>query len=148
MGESISLKTSELMAMIKEDCVIDKSQLDNESLRTPTLHGKYYGIYLEEKRILRAMEAEFQKLKKMKYDYYLGRCDDSVYEDNPLPLKISRQDLDIYLDADDDAQSLRNKIVVQQDKCDTVKSFIDRVLNQRSFHIRTAMDFIKWSNGG
>jgi hypothetical protein len=134
--------------MIQEDCVIDKSQLDNESLKTPTLHGKWYGIYLEEKRYLRAMEVEFKKLKKMKYDYYLGRCEDSVYEEEPLPLKITRADLDIYLDADETTQSFYNKIVIQQDKCDMIKTFIDRVLNQRSFHIRTALDFIKWSNGG
>ncbi len=148
MGESFDLKTSDLVQMIREDCVIDKSQLDNESIKTPTLHGKYYGLYLEEKRVLRAMEAEFQKLKKLKYDYYLGRSDDHVYEEEPLPLKISRQDLDIYLDADNAMQSLYNKIVVQQDKCDMLKSFIEKVLNQRSFHIKNAIEFIKWSNGG
>lgn len=148
MGENASLKTTDLLQMIKDDCIIDKSQLDIESLKTPSLHGKWYGLYLEEKRILRSMEVEFQKQKKIKYDYYLGRSEDSVYEDEPLPLKITRQDLDIYLDADESLQSIRSRIVVQQDKCDLLKSFIDRVLNQRSFHIRTALDFIKWSNGG
>lgn len=142
------MKISELVQMIKDDCIIDKSCLDDESLKTPTLHGKWYGIYIEEKRILRAIETEFQKNKKFKFDYYLGKCEDSVYNDNPLPMKITRQDLDIYLDADDTMQSLRNKIVLQQEKCEMIKSFIEKVINQRSFHIRTALDFIKWSNGG
>ena len=47
----------ELHDLWKEDSVIDKSELGDESLRTPTLHSKWLRVFSVERLQLKKMEA-------------------------------------------------------------------------------------------
>lgn len=133
--------------MIMSDSKVDMSDIAEESIKVIELHAKYLGFYQEEKKILILIEEEYRKLKLKKMEYYLGRAEDKVYEENPLHLKIPRQDLDFYLDADEELCDLKRKVLVSQNKVDMLKGFVEQNLNQRSHHFRNALQFLQWSSG-
>jgi hypothetical protein len=140
------MKIEEIRDLIEKDSVIDQSALDAESIRIPYLHSKWYGIFIDELKILKGIEQEWNRLVKEKTEYYLGKADDSVYEQKPLYHKVLKQDLDVYLKADDDLMKLEGKRSIQQIKVDMIEEFI-KSINQRSFNIRNAIEFMKFKNG-
>lgn len=141
------MKLKEIQEMIMSDSKVDMSDIAEESIKVIELHAKYLGFYQEEKKILILIEEEYRKLKLKKMEYYLGRAEDKVYEENPLHLKIPRQDLDFYLDADEELCDLKRKVLVSQNKVDMLKGFVEQNLNQRSHHFRNAIAFLNWSQG-
>lgn len=141
------MKLSEIQEMILSDSKIDMSNISEESIKTISLHAKYLGFYQNEKTIFFLIEEEYRKLKLKKMEYYLGRAQDKVYEETPLHLKIPRQDLEFYLDADDELCNLKRKVIMTQNKIDMLKGFIEQNLNQRSHHFRNALQFLQWSSG-
>jgi hypothetical protein len=140
------MKFSDLFVMIEEDSKLDYSALDAESLKIPYLHGKYYPLFIEEARLHKKVSNEYKALKKFKSEYYLGRCEDKVYEEFPLQLKVLRSDLDTYLDADPELAALDEKLDTQKRKVEMLESFI-KSLNSRGFNIKSAIDFMKFKNG-
>lgn len=141
------MNNEEIQEMMKKDSVLDYSNLDEEALNTPNLHCKWYGIYLSENRVLKNYEFKLSKLKKEKFEYYTGRSDDAVYEEKPLFLKINKQDLELYVDADEEYQILQGKVFIQSEKVKMILDFIKNVINCRSFFIRDAISFIRFKNG-
>ena len=141
------MKLSEIQEMIISDSRIDMSDIAEESIKVIELHAKYLGFYQDERRVLLLIEEDYRKLKLRKMEYYLGRAEDRVYEENPLHLKIPRQDLEFYLDADDELCDLKRKVTITQNKVDMLKGFIEQNLNQRSHHFRNALQFLQWSSG-
>lgn len=141
------MKIDELRALMSEDEVIDKTRLDDESLKIPVLHGKWYGLYLIEFRMLKGLELEIKKLARDKFEYYTGKCNDDIYKDRPLPLKVNKHDAQIYTEADEDIQRLKSRHINQQIKVDMILDFLKNVINTRGFQIRDAIEFIKWKSG-
>lgn len=141
------MKTQELQEMMTKDAKIDMSSLDRESVNIPVLHGKWYSLLMNELRQLHSLEFEFDKLRRRKYDYYTGRAEDSDYMNNPLNIKVTRQDIEMYISSDDEIQDLKGRIIVQKMKVDMISEFIKNVINSRSFHIKDAISFIKFKNG-
>lgn len=140
------MKIDEICEMLEKDSKIDEANLDRESLRIALLHGKWYGIYMDEARIYRKAFNDLKRLKKEKMEYYLGKAPDDVYVAKPLDLKVLRQDLDMYLDADEELIALDEKVDTQRLKIEMIESFI-KSLNSRGFNIKSAIDFLKFKNG-
>lgn len=141
------MKLDDIVAQIEGDSIIDHAQLDHESLKIPQLHGKYYKIFIEELRVLKMYDKDYNSIKKDRVEYYLGKSGDEIYKVEPLDQKIIKQDLDLYLDADDKLATLRAKRDMQKAKVEMVESFI-KSLNNRGFQIKNAIDFLKFKNGG
>ena len=137
----------EIQAEIEKDSKIDNNKLDTESLCIPMLHSKYYNIFIAELRILKGVELEYRRIKKERHQYYLGQAKDEIYKEEPLQLKILRQDLELYLDADPILSDLKSKFEVQKMKTELVESFV-KTLNTRNFLIKNALEFIRFKNGG
>lgn len=133
--------------MILSDSRVNMSDIAEESIRVIELHAKYMGLYENERGVLLLIEEEFRKLTLRKLEYYLGRAADDVYEKHPLHLKIPRQDLEYYLDADEELCNLKRKLTIAQNKVDMLKRYIEQNLNQRSHHFRNAVSFLNWSQG-
>jgi hypothetical protein len=132
---------------MKEDARMDLSALDEESAKTPILHGKYYGFMMEEVRILKLAEQEWDSVYREKFEYYTGKSKDQIYEDSPLDLRVAKTDLDIYIKADRDLQALQRKLNIQKTKCKMLEDYIKNVINSRGFQIRDAVEFLKFKNG-
>lgn len=137
----------DIQEMIVKDSKVNMSEIAEESIKVISLHAKYLGLWQEEKTKLLQLEEIYKKLKCKKVEYYLGKANDEVYEKEPFHLKLQRQDLDFYLDADNDLCNVKRNLVNSQNKIELIKSFIDHNLNQRSHHFRNALAFLNWSQG-
>ena len=78
--------------------------------------------------------------------YYTGKADPSVYIEKPFNLKILRQDVDKYIDSDEEVIRAKQKV----DYLNTVVDFLDRSIKQisnRTFTIKNAIDWKKFTSG-
>ncbi len=124
----------------KHDCPIDDTTLDKESVKIPTLHGKYLELHSREKIFLNYLEVEYKKLYRERWEYYSGKAE------KPFQLKLLKTDLHIYLDSDDKLCELKEKIDTQKQKVSYVESVI-KSLETRSFHITNAINWRKFTAG-
>ena len=124
----------------KQDCPIDDTTLDKESVKIPTLHGKYLELHSREKIFLNYLEVEYKKLYKERWEYYSGKAE------KPFQLKLLKTDLHIYLDSDDKLCELKEKVDTQKQKVSYVESVI-KSLETRSFHITNAINWRKFTAG-
>lgn len=130
----------------QEDLRIDRFNLADASLNTPNLLVRYLDIYRNEKGHLIDLSNQLNIMKKEKWLYFSGKADDSVYEDKPFDLKILRQDLDLYLNADADLINLQSKIALQKEKIFYLEKVI-KGIEQREFSIKNAITMIKFEAG-
>lgn len=138
-----------LMELWGKDSKIDKSSLDNESLRISELHNKYFKIYLGISKKKRQLKSDYFKLLNIKKRYYLGTMDKMELEERgwiPFNIKVTTSQLQPYLDSDNDLIELSLQLGEVEDEIEYCKSILDMVI-KRGFQINNAIDFIKFQNG-
>ena len=140
------MKISELKEMMEADSAIDNANLDREVLKIPYLHGKWYAFFIDESRMYRSILSDYKRRKREKMEYYLGKSPDEVYQDKPLDLKILKQDLDFYMESDEELIALEERLATQKLKVEMIESFV-KSLNNRGYNIKCAIDFLKFKNG-
>jgi hypothetical protein len=143
------MKLDDIIAAWKSDCKIDKTDLANESLKTPNLHAKYYEWYTKENLLLSQSEHEYHKLYKLKTQYYSGKLTQDELDElgwAQHDLLVIKQDLDKYIDADDDVIKMLLKLALQKEKVDALKEII-KCLHSRPFAIKNAIEVLKFENG-
>lgn len=144
------MKFEDIEKLWSEDCYIDKSELAVESLKIPSLHHKYYKIYVSEKIMYKKMENDHKELMKRKYDYLTGKFSDDDYAATGWPVQnkiILKSDIPIHMDADKDLCNSLLKLAAQKEKADFLESII-KTLKDRNFTIKNAVDFLRWTSGG
>jgi len=143
------MKFEDIIAEWDVDSNLDRTEIDQEALKIPNLHSKYYKIYVAEKNMLRVLEAQFKSLKLQKYEFYTqGHTKETREKGWELPDKglILKADIPMYIDADPDIISASLKIGTQQEKVEMLENII-KSLNNRGYLLKTALDFIKWTQG-
>jgi hypothetical protein len=133
-----------------QDSQIDYDTLDQELIRIPKIHAKYYRYYVSEKVKLLSMKEDRKTMILDKNDYYRGimtreELDRRGWE--PWNLSILKAEIPMYLDADPHMKDLNLRIGVQQEKVDFLESIIKSLTN-RGFNIKGAIDFMKFRAGG
>jgi hypothetical protein len=132
----------ELLEMWRQDCDIDRTEPDRELLNIPKLHSKYLNILSKHRLHSKEAEFKFNKMKKVKWEYYNGKLDDDELKARgwePFPF-VLKSEINTYLDSDEDLNKyLANKIVHDEivDVCTTIL----KELNSRTFQLR---DYISW----
>jgi len=140
----------ELYEQWATDGKIDVVNISNESANIPKLHNKYYQYYVHEGLKLKKLKSEHKKLFKLKTEYYRGELSNEelrTYGWEQQPLKILKQDMPTYLDADDDIINRQLRIDLQQSIVDYIESII-RQINSRTFHLKTIVDWERFRTGG
>lgn len=140
------MKIGDITKIIEEDSCLDKDDLARESLKIPYLQAKYYKIFIDEFKILKGLTMEYNRVKKERTLYYLGKADDQAYKDEPLDHKIMKTEVDVYLNGDEKLATLEGKMTLQKAKVDMVEAFI-KSLNNRGFQIKNAIDWLKFQAG-
>jgi hypothetical protein len=138
-----------LREMVEKDTVLNDLELDREAIRIPSLHGKYLGILLDEKMLYRKLEKDYQEELKFKWEYFTGKTDSAILLKrnlDPFPLKILKNDLDLYINADTTLSELNLKVKLQQYKIEYLEGVI-KELNNRQWVIRSIIDWRKFTNG-
>lgn len=143
------MKLSEIESMWLKDCQIDDLKLDEESLKIPNLHAKYYQHYNQQLLTYKKLQSEYKVILKKKWEYYTGKCDQDMLDAEgwePFQFKILKQDLDIYLDGDKQLNEYRDKISYQKTKVDYLENII-KTLNGRGYLIKNAIDWQRFTSG-
>ena len=135
--------------MVADDIVMDDTELDIESLKTPQLHNKYLNFYHDEKLILVKQDEEYKRLYRLKWEYYTGKLDQDTLnklEWEPFQLNILKADIDKYLNSDEDLSLIRLRLSYTKEKVDYLESVI-KIISNRQWNIRSAIDWRKFLNG-
>lgn len=133
----------------QQDGEIDVANLAAESAKIPNLHNKYYRMYITEGLKLKKLRAEYKQLVKLKTDYYRGDLDAEELKQHgwpPQPLKIMRQDLPTYLDADSDIINKSLRIGLVEANVEYLESIV-RQINNRGYQIKNIIDFERFRTG-
>ena len=129
-----------------EDSKIDADLLDEESLKIPQLHSKYLK-YLSDVRLLKLKkEHEYKSLLRDKFEYYTGKAEPEVYVQKPFDHKVLKNDLDKYLDADDELIKSLSKLDYYQTMLSYLDSILKTILN-RTYQIKNAIEFMRFTAG-
>lgn len=143
------MKIEELYEIWSKDCEIDQTNISNESANIPKLHNKYFRIYMEEGMKLKKLRFDYKQLKLLKEQYYKGELDQdelNEYGWQPQPLKILRQDIPTYIEADKDIIQMSLKIGMQEEKVNYLESIIKQI-NNRGFQLNTIVQWEKFRTG-
>jgi len=143
------MKLEEIQQSWEKDCIIDRSELGEESLKIPKLHSKYFNMFSTERMLMRKMENDLKKLYRIKYEYYSGTIDFETlkeYNWEPNPLKILRSDIAMYMDSDKEYQTLQLKYEYQKEKVEFIENIIKSLTN-RGYQIKSAIDWEKFKVG-
>ena len=143
------MKLDDIRKSVAKDISMDDTQLDVESLKTPQLHNKYLNMLHDERFELKKMKFDYSKLLRLKWEYYTSKISEETLKDlnwQPFDLKILKQDIDKYLESDDDLILIQHKLTYQEEKVSYLESVI-KSISQRNWEIRNAIEWRKFING-
>ena len=136
----------ELQNLADKDLKINDTELDLESLKTPQLHNKYSKYYNKYKNLLKVAEQDLARITREKWEYYTGKADPAIYQEKPFNLKVLRQDVDKFIDADDNVIKARQKIEYIKQICKFCEDTLKQI-NNRTFQIKNAIEWKKFTEG-
>jgi len=137
----------ELQTESKKDLIIENNErLEQESFKNQIIKPKYLEYKSRFELLLYRAKGDYQKLYRDKWEYYGGKADAKVYAAKPFDLKVLKNDLHMYINADDDIIGLSYKI----SRLETIIKYIEGVLksiDNRGWDIRHAQDWKKFEAG-
>lgn len=137
-----------LLAEWKIDSKIDKLELSSELRKISSHHCKYLQILSTHRQALRECERRLSKLRRIKYEYYTGRLDQTAltqygWQSFPFTLK---GDLNTYLDSDKDLLNAKAVIGVHEEVITVCESII-KELNNRTWQLKEICGWEKFISG-
>ena len=136
-----------LQDMWKIDSKLDDDLHDNDSLAIPQLHMKYMEFHNKYSLMKKERDIEMKRLIREKWLYYKGKAPSSVYKEMPFDLKLTtKEEISMFIEADEDIGKLKYKI----EYIDQVIFFLDgvlRMINNRTYHIKNAIEWKKFQSG-
>ena len=143
------MKLEDIQELWHRDSEIDYTELGTESIRIPQIHDKYLKIFTDERIRLKGVEFELSKLVRTKTEYYSGKMSQEELERHGWEQYLGRllkNEIANYIESDDDVIKLKKQLVVLQEKVNYLDSVI-RMINNRGFQIKNALDWLKFSHG-
>ena len=143
------MKLEDIQELWHRDREIDYTELGTESIRIPLIHDKYLKIFTDERIRLKGVEFELSKLVRTKTEYYSGKMSQEELERRGWEQYLGRllkNEIANYIESDDDVIKLKQQLVVLQEKINYLDSVI-RMINNRGFQIKNALDWLKFTNG-
>ncbi len=145
-GETV-VSDYDLFDELEKDAKVDETNLDGEVLKTAYLQSKWMKRYIKLNSDYRAAKRKTAKVYLERQQYYLGTASDEVYAAEPLNRKVLKSEVSDWLDADEKVQEAREEEEILKDVTLAVEKFIT-TLNNRGMNINSAINYLKWKNGG
>jgi len=140
----LPVNIDDLMEEWIKDSKIDETEPQRELAKISSIHSKYLRVMSHHNLICKKLMNDYTKLKKVKWEYYSGDLNNPEdlehYGFEPMIKKLLRQDIPMYIDADDDLNKILMKKVIHQEIVDFCNSVI-KELNNRTYQLN---GFIKW----
>ena len=143
------MKLEDIQELWHRDSEIDYTELGTESIRIPQIHDKYLKIFTDERIRLKGVEFELSKMVRTKTEYYSGKMSQEELERRGWEQYLGRllkNEIVKYIESDDDVIKLKQQLIVLQEKINYLDSVI-RMINNRGFQIKNALDWLKFSHG-
>lgn len=142
------MKFADIEAAWEIDSVIDRSKIEVEALRSPTLHAKYYRMYVMERRVLLELYAEQAQLKIEVREFLLAgtSVEDKKAGRKAPNIKITKADLEDYLPGEARIVEMNKRIGNQNLKIEYLKSILERIAG-RQWDIKNHIDMLRYNAG-
>jgi hypothetical protein len=141
-------KLDELLEEWRKDADIDRTEPGKALLDIPKLHSKYLNILSRHRLLSKESEFKYNKMKKLKWEYYTGKLDDDdlkKYEWDPFPY-VLKSDISTYMESDDDLNKYSAQKIMH-DEIVEVCTAILKELNNRTWELRSYIDWEKFIQG-
>ena len=142
----------ELKIEWKKDCEIDDIELDKSSLEVPILHAKY-SEYLTDAIVKhKSIDLAYKTMLKDKWMWFNGKMDEGRirelgWQTDPFDgLKIMKNDMSVFFDADKDLQKLNAQNEYQKATIDFLKRCMENI-TWRHQTIKNTIDWRKFMAG-
>lgn len=145
------MKLNEIQNMWAEDAKVDQTNLGRAAARVPELHAKYLNMLTSVRLQYRKAEADYLRLRKLKFRYYRGEMSKEELIElgweqylNNRPLKNEMEEV---MTTDDD-------IIQSMDKLEYIKTVLYQLeqilksINSRTWDIKSSIEWYKFTNGG
>jgi hypothetical protein len=139
----------ELKNEVQRDLKLDDTELDSEALKNPLIHGKYIKQLFDGKLVKSKRLSEMKMLRRDLWLFYSGKASDEEYQKYPHfdpNMKILKQDINMWIEADERFQELQLKIDLIDAKIEYINNAIKGV-NDRGWAIKNAIEWRRFING-
>jgi len=143
------MNIEQIKAQAELDTIIDANHLDDEASRIPQIHNKYLCMLMDEKLIHENLESKLKILRRDKWLYYSGKLSEDELKRKgwePFDLNILKQDLDRFIDSDQDIITLSNKVFLQKEKINYIEG-VAKIISNKIWNIRSSIEWIKFTQG-
>ena len=143
------MNIEQIKAQAELDTIIDANHLDDEASRIPQIHNKYLCMLIDEKLIHENLESKLKILRRDKWLYYSGKLSEDELKRKgwePFDLNILKQDLDRFIDSDQDIITLSNKVFLQKEKINYIEG-VAKIISNKIWNIRSSIEWIKFTQG-
>ena len=141
------MNLEQIQEMWERDSQIDPDNLHDESLKIPQLHAKYYTLYNTITLLKEKARESYNKVKLERYNYYTGKADPEVYEEEPFPYKVREKDaIQRHMDADEKL----NRLDIKLRYYDVMLRFLEEIIktiSNRTYQIKNAIEWHKFQAG-
>ena len=134
------MNLDKLNEMWEQDSQLNDEKLDHDSLAIPKLHAKYLRLYNNFVTLRDQAELDVKRTYRDRWEYYTGKSE------KPFPMKLIKTDVAIYLEADQEYQKSVLKAKYLNQMVEAIKTILSAI-NNRSFHIKNAVEFAKFLKG-
>jgi len=148
------MKVEDLLLEWKKDSEINKSKLDDESIKTAMLHAKYLEIHSAvkiryNKLRARLKDLEFEKRRWLKGTMTKEEMDDRDWDYDPWKgmSKPMKSEMDDHLFADSVDKKVVERLKDTEVLLETLESIMQNI-QWRHQSIKNSIDFMKFQAGG
>lgn len=143
------VSTEDLDKEWSKDCIIDKDNVDLELMKIPNLHAKYLSIWSHHRHVSLSLDLKYKDMKEKRRAYYMGEMDkedldregwDQFQGQVSLPKLPQRMETDPILTKLLLKKQLQDEIV---EYC----SMILKSLNNRSYELKSVVDYVRFCKG-
>ena len=142
----MNINDIKLMILKDSHFLKDEVNIDTASLSVPELSGKYHQLISEETMSLRILKKEYDVLYRDRWIIYSGKADPEEYDKEEFNLKILKQDIDKFLNADEQLNTQKDKVTLQESKINLLTEFTKSIMSL-SFNIGNAIKWKKFLSG-
>ncbi len=130
------------------DAKVNETEPGSELLRIPNLHAKYAHQLVAHNLAIKAKMFSYNTLKKVKWEYYNGKLDQTELEKRGWePFRfVLKGDLSVYLEADTDLTNIKSKIAIHEEAVNFCGMVMKEISN-RTWQLKTFIDYEKFIRG-
>ena len=141
------MNLDELKKQAKEDLAITEHEnMDQESYKNQLIKPKWLEYKTNYEQLLIMRKTDHQKMWREKWEYYGGKAVAKVYAAKPFDIKVLKNDLQMYIQSDDEILELQNKISYYESIIKYIEGIIKSIDN-RQWDIRNSQDWKKFEAG-